>query len=299
MKLYNKSVEKKQPNFLIIGAMKCATTSLCAYLRQHPDIFVADPKDIYFFSNDEFYEKGWEWYVIKFQGVTDEKAIGEGTDNYSKQYEFPAAPSRINKHLPDAKLIYIVRNPVNQVMSTWVHLNVMNGLNTPFNKALLERKLFFDNCNYLKQINAYYDFFPKEKIQVCFFEDMIGDLQGFLANRFDFLEVDPTFHVPDLEARNTKERRFGDRLVTRGLRKIPCAQDLLGKSPSGIKNIFRPLFQWRHSKNPTWNKATANKFLEKLGEPTCEFLTQHGKAKDYWDIRNTLNKYGKPSHEFY
>ena len=51
-----------KPNFLVIGAMKCGTTSLCSLLDQHPDIFMSNPKETYFFSNDEVYQKGLKCY---------------------------------------------------------------------------------------------------------------------------------------------------------------------------------------------------------------------------------------------
>ena len=269
--------------------MKCATTSLCAYLRQHPEIFVADPKDIYFFSNDQYYSKGWDWYLEKFKNTYRAKAIGEGTDNYSKQYEFPESPHRIKRHLPYVKLIYTVRNPVIQVESTCTHLAVRNGEKYSFNEAITSRKLYFDNCNYLKQIQAYYDIFEKEQIYVCFFEDMIRDIKGFLSNCFTFLGVDATFRIPDISARNTKEKRYGDRNITKILRPMPGAHWLVTRCPDAFKNKLRQFFQWRQTKKPMWSDGAKQEFLAHLTGPTRDFLKQHNKPQDYWDLEKAFN----------
>ena len=80
---------RMKPNFLVIGAMKCGTTSLCSLLGQHPDIFMSNPKETYFFSNDEVYQRGSSWYESIFLGSENKIAIGEGSTNYSKKYIFP------------------------------------------------------------------------------------------------------------------------------------------------------------------------------------------------------------------
>ena len=92
-----------KPNFLVVGAGRCGTTSLCYYLEQHPDVFIYEQKETEFFNSDRFYNKDWPWYESLFEKGKGHKAVGEGTVNYSKQYRYPKAEPRIVHHLPDVR----------------------------------------------------------------------------------------------------------------------------------------------------------------------------------------------------
>lgn len=274
-----------KPNFLIIGAMKCGTTSLSAYLRQHPDIFVPDPKDIYFFSNDEIYAKGWDWYISHFKDADACTAIGEGTDNYSKKWEFPNTAKRIKKHLPDTKLIYITRNPIRQIESAWSHLCVMNGERLPFEEAIFQRKFYIDNCRYLNQVNVYRELYPEHNIKVLFLEDLIRYTDAVLEDVFRFLGVRADYKIQDKSARNTRAGRYGDRLFTQYIRKIPGTENLVNYIPENLKSVSRPFFKWHMKHRPEW-KTVKKKFIDIIREETIDFLTAYGKPKTYWNLES-------------
>ncbi len=73
-----------KPNFLVIGAMKCATTSLCDIFAQHPQMFVCTPKEPEFFCDDKVFARGWPWYESLFTAGTNKLAVGEGSTSYTK-----------------------------------------------------------------------------------------------------------------------------------------------------------------------------------------------------------------------
>lgn len=79
------------PNYLVIGASKCATSSLCANLGQHPDVFMTHPKEPSFFSHDPIYARGWDWYLSLFEDAGDVSARGEGSTSYTKAFAHPHA----------------------------------------------------------------------------------------------------------------------------------------------------------------------------------------------------------------
>ena len=108
-----------KPNFLVIGAQKSATTTLCDLFSQHPDVYISNPKEPHFFAKNEVYAKGWDWYKKLFSNAGKAKAIGEGSTGYTMHVVFPNAPSRISRDLPNAKLIYIVRHPIRRIESDW------------------------------------------------------------------------------------------------------------------------------------------------------------------------------------
>ena len=108
------------PNFIVIGAPKCGTTTLCHLLAQHPQVFMCTPKEPAFFSREEIYQRGLAWYESLFEPGRDKKLRGEGTTGYTASLSDVVASSRIAQHLPDARLIYCVRHPIRRIESIWM-----------------------------------------------------------------------------------------------------------------------------------------------------------------------------------
>lgn len=110
------------PDFYIIGAAKSGTTSLHAILDKHPGIFMPETKEPEFFARDDIYEKGIGYYADLFAEATDSQLIGEASPIYSMSPYFPNTASRIRKHTPDAKFIFIMREPVSRAFSVYGQL---------------------------------------------------------------------------------------------------------------------------------------------------------------------------------
>ena len=203
------------PNFLIIGAAKSGTSSLYMFLMQHPEIYMSPTKEPHFFSfdNESKMTQGpgdpiheaitdFDAYQAQFDGVTNEKAIGEASTSYLYR---PEAPGRIHAILPDVKLIAILRDPADRAFSAYMHV-VRDKRETAknFAEALsLEetRKAagwepiwhFTSVGHYYEQLQRYYELFTPEQIRVYLFEDLINNHAESLANIYDFLGVDPGF----------------------------------------------------------------------------------------------------------
>ncbi len=96
--------ERRLPDFLIIGAAKTGTTSVCNYLRRHPDLFFPEDSEPQFFSHDENCTKGLDWYASLFDGVTDRQRCGEKSTAYTRWPECPDVPRRIAEVMPEVKL---------------------------------------------------------------------------------------------------------------------------------------------------------------------------------------------------
>jgi len=107
-----------KPDFLIIGAQKCGTSSLFHYLGQHPDLILPSLKEIQFFSLE--YSMGWNWYKNQFpqKPFFKRKLTGEASPYYLFH---PLVPARVTKHLPKVKLIVMLRNPVDRAYSHFWH----------------------------------------------------------------------------------------------------------------------------------------------------------------------------------
>ncbi len=126
------------PNFIIGGAQRSGTTTLWTIFKDHPQIFMPkqwlpEPK---FFSEDSEYVCGLEHYAEHFEGSEGYKAIGEKSVNY---LESMPAMMRIRKDLPNIKMVFILRNPIDRAYSQWKY-STKNGLeNRSFIQAIQEK----------------------------------------------------------------------------------------------------------------------------------------------------------------
>ena len=208
-------VEKK-PNFIIIGAMKSATTSLYTYIKQHPDIFMTKVKEPMFFNNFQ-QENNYnilgsksnksttlEEYLAMFKDAKNEKAIGEASPAYIYNEN---APYLIKEHLPDVKIIAILRQPTDRAYSNFLHTKRADRENVnSFEQAIkIEKERISDNWSplyhyiqkgfYSVQLKRYYNLFPKENIKVYLFEDVVKNPKETLKDIFKFLNVDENIEI--------------------------------------------------------------------------------------------------------
>jgi hypothetical protein len=173
-----------QPDFLVIGAMKCATSTICAYLEDHPEIFMVANAEPKFFSHDENWVKGPDWYGRFFEKRTGERLRGEGSNDYSHTAIYPHSVERIAEFCPDARLIYIVRHPVQRVVASWIQKRANQGdkVAPTLDRAVVEQPdLFIDESLYWRQISRYRAHFPDDRIFIGFMEDLKADAPAFMA----------------------------------------------------------------------------------------------------------------------
>ena len=206
----------KKPNFIVIGAMKAATTSLYTYLKKHPEIFMTKVKEPMFFNNFQ-QENNYkilgkkrkkpttlEEYLTMFKDVKNEKAIGEASPAYIYNQK---APQLIKEHLPNVKIIAILRHPTDRAYSNYLHAKRADRENSDtFQEAIeVEKKKIKDNWSplyhyiekgyYSVQLKRYYQLFPKENIRVYLFEDVVKNTKETLKDIFKFLEVDENVEI--------------------------------------------------------------------------------------------------------
>jgi hypothetical protein len=202
-----------KPNFIIIGAMKAATTSLYTYLKQHPDVFMTSIKEPKFFNNlnkDSGFKlqgKGFvkiktlEQYQNLFQEAINEIAIGEASPSYIFDENCHIL---IKKILPRVKIIAILRQPVDRAYSNFLHAKRADKeKDTDFEKAFTEENemlrkgikthYYLEKGFYYKQLKRYYDVFPTEQIKIILFEDMIKSPEKITREIFEFLNIDSSF----------------------------------------------------------------------------------------------------------
>jgi hypothetical protein len=278
--------EPRLPNFLVIGAAKCGTTTLCDLLGRHPDVYVHPKKELDFFCFDDRYARGLDWYAGRFARAGDARAVGEGSPNYAKLSKHPQAVERIARDLPEAKLIYMVRHPLRRMESAWLHARRAGHRSSrSFTRTVRTQASYVDTSLYGKHLDAYRRHFPDDRILVIFLDDLDADPEGTLERCFRFLGVDPAFRVEGIgERRNTSRGQRVDGLVMDVLRAIPGFRRFERRAPRGWRRFRRRFLQTELRNAPEWDDATRRWALERIAEPTARFLESQGKPRDFWDL---------------
>jgi len=212
------------PNFIVIGAMKAGTTSLFQYLKLHPEISMSKIKETNFFVDSHF-SKGIEWYKNQFPN--DNKVKGEACTNYTKYPVNKGVPERIYQTVPDVKLIYILRDPIERLLSQ-VHHSILKGNEDEEDYQL---KLYNPGCHYINcsryymQLEQYFPYFSKDQMLILTAEELKNDTPGTLQKIFSFLELTQTdFYSPEYEKKkhtSSGRRKIQPALLRKALRKTP------------------------------------------------------------------------------
>lgn len=209
------------PDFFIIGAAKAGTTSLYKALSQHPELFFSSPKEPEFFARDDLYNDGLEGYRQLFEKASPHQKVGEASTLYSLTPHFPRTAERIRTHVPDAKFIYVMRQPVERAYSYYVQIlkNYRNAtgdreIHRSFEDCILpdrharacnRDKVFADfdahlpdvpelmlsGSEYVLQIQSYLEHFNRDQILFLKFEDYRTRPESVLQQITNFIGVSP------------------------------------------------------------------------------------------------------------
>lgn len=233
------------PNLVIIGAMKSGTSSLHRYLDAHPDIFMSRKKELKFFvarRRSSKWSKSLDWYRAQFEEGAGCRVIGESTPEYSKQLIYPGVPGRMHSVIPRARLVYILRDPIERMVSHYVHLFGNRKESRSLEDALLSRShnKYVDASLYHLQLERYLEFYPRSQIFVTSLEGLVNEPVATMQSLFRFVGVDDTFssdifarvyHASSSKRRQTDfDRRLGSLFPDawmRGLRRTPIVSSLL------------------------------------------------------------------------
>jgi len=186
------------PDTLIIGAMKCATSSLHQYLAAHPDIAASTPKELDFFLAGRYAELGEAWYRRQFCTPPGALRALESSPNYTKRHEDPGVARRVAGLVPDAKLIYVLRDPLKRIESHYVHSVGAGRIRVGFDEALADiaGSRLVQTSRYWWQLSAFLEHFPAEQIRVVSYERLASHPDAVVDEVLGFIGLDPGFRDP-------------------------------------------------------------------------------------------------------
>ena len=180
-------------NLFVVGAMKSGSTTLHDYLSEHRDIFMSPVKEPGFFVPEIWGDRGADEYLALFRNVHKEKYIGESSTDYTKQPTYKNVANRIFQYNSEAKIIYIVRNPVLRTISHYYHNKrdlERHAEIRPIIKAIESDVTYTAYSNYAMQIKPYIVKFGFHNVMVLTLESLIAEPEKALRKIFNWLEVD-------------------------------------------------------------------------------------------------------------
>jgi hypothetical protein len=236
------------PTFFIIGAAKAGTTALYSYLDLHPEIEMSPIKEPDFFADPNGYlpfgrVSSLAAYERLFKG--DAKAAGEASHTYSVYPLHSGVPDRIHQLVPDARMIYLVRDPVDRLQA-WYRQNASWQRLGPPREALGDLRdpnnEYIRGGMYMSQIERYVPVFGADRLLVIDQTDLLTRRRETLEGLFAFIGVAPDFWTPAFEeAHNLSSERVH---MSRGIRRIvnsPKTHAFRERLPSGIEETLRRL----------------------------------------------------------
>lgn len=208
MEVEYKGRQYRLPDFLIIGLGKCGTTTLADYLGMHPEVGMSAIKEPHFFSYDFVFKRGIPWYATLFNQCRGARVLGEASTSYSRIHQHPAVLQRIHDVLPKSKIIMMVRNPLDRIVSAYIE-----WLATPdheqtygsINEALLGMPTFIEASRYWTIYSVYARQFGAKNVHIVWFDDLLGQQNRVFEVVCKFLGVNE-FLPPEAESIQSNAR---------------------------------------------------------------------------------------------
>jgi hypothetical protein len=234
------------PNLLVIGAAKAGTTTLSHYLAVHPQIYMA-PDELHFFDLDSNWLRGLDWYAEHFSGARDEKIVGEKTPAYTRYPHRPAAAPRAATAVPDARLIYVVRDPVERIRSHVIHEMRHGRERRRFADAALNNPLYVDASRYAMQAHRWLERFPRASLLIVESERLHAQTAATMREIYEFLDVDASFEPPPAHLNNASVALQSSPTSQR-LRGHAAVRALTALTPRTLRDSVKDrLRRWEHA----------------------------------------------------
>ncbi len=272
------------PNVVVIGAQKCGTSGLHYYLSLHPEISMSRPKELNFFIEERNWPRGVDWYRRHFDPGA--RVRGESSPNYTAYPQHEGVSERMHDLLPDARLIYLVRDPLERIAAHWVHNYAKRRERGTLRETLTHPQTsYIERSRYHMQIERFLRFYDRERVLVIEQDDLRGHREATLRSVFEFAGVDPEFTHPRFsdERHQTSRKMRSSRLAirlerasrSRGGKVLPSS---LWLGLDAVLPLRRPI------ERPDVRAALGTEDLELLREDAERLRALTGRDFEHWSI---------------
>lgn len=254
------------PDFIMIGAAKAGTTSMHHYLGAHPEISMSEPKETNFFTRAD-YVQALDWYLSCFPDAPGLR--GEASPKYANFPNYKHVPERIFELVPQAKLLFIVRDPVERTTSQYWHRyfnrSESRDIDTVFTELDDEDETMIAESKYAMQLEQYLPYFPLSQIMIIDNRTLRDARDATMHSVFSFLGVDPDFSSAAFD------KKIKD--SSRTVRFSPLAKQLHDSAPARLGRRYLP----RHVREPIFERA--RRVLSPTGTVTQSRMSPEVRAK--------------------
>ncbi len=264
-----------RPDFIIIGAMKCATSTIHDQLSHQLGVSMSEPKEPNFFSDDAHWRMGISWYESLFASMPSADLKGESSTHYTKLPTYPLCAKRVHDWVPDAKLIYVMRDPIDRIVSQYIHewsVHVIEA-DCSIDRAIREYPMLVEYSRYAMQIEPYIELFGFDAILPVFFERVMCDPQAELERIARHIGYASKVRWHDDEAKNVssqRQRRSPALNAVLDVRLIQMARRTL--IPESIRSKIRS--RWSMNERPKLSDDSLAYLYEQL-DPDLALLGKH------------------------
>ena len=243
----------KKANLFVVGAQKSGTSSLHYYLKHVRAINMSDAKETFFFTQNNWQD--FDSYHQYYQNTDSAKYYGESSTAYTMQPAYPNIAPRLYEYNRQAKLIYIVRDPVERAISNyWWNVQLCQETRPPL-QAIKSNLQYQQTGDYAFQIRPYLDLFDQNQLKFVLFEDLKQSPQQIISQICDWLEIDYDIHTQDIFSvvrRKTAQNieQIDTATLMGKLRASKVWQNYLRNFvPDNVRQIGRPLATQTLDKN--------------------------------------------------
>jgi hypothetical protein len=292
-------VSPERPNLFIVGAMKSGTSTLHTLLGEHPEIFMSEPKEPCYFIDLEHLEsparevvESWgfwrseESYLEIFREAGEARFIGESSTNYSKRPKMPGAPERIAAFAPEARILYIMRDPVERTISHYWHAVGQRKERRDLVTALMEEPHYREVSYYAYQLEPYLRLFGRDRVHTITLEQLRSNAPTSLEEIFGWLEVDSEFAPPDHDRRENVTPAEVERVRGEGnldaFRQSPLWNRIGPLIPPVIRKLGRALAAERVDRSEEDAEQAAEILRPRQLEETAELTELLGRTFEEW-----------------
>ena len=288
------------PNLIVIGAAQCGTSALHYYLDLHPEIHMSNPKELNFFVTDldlprapfaplpplrlphwpvSSWPRGVDWYASQFPASA--RIRGESSVSYTLPW-CPAIAERMASVVPEAKLILLVRDPVERLVSQYLNYRALRHERRPLAEAVSgSANAYVARSRYAANLRPFLERFPRSRIHLDRQEALLGRRRETMRRIFAFLEVDEGFWSPSMERlRNTSRRKGRAYRLAERLERRPIVAPLYRLRPEAKWRIERLVARDRRAAaRPVVEPALRRRLVEELESDIVELEQLTG-----WDL---------------
>jgi len=281
---------QRKPDLFVIGAMKSGTTYLNKLLDAHPAIFMCSPEEPSYFVDPKqlriLWPEAWdlgfwrdeEHYLRLFRSSGDAAVLGEASTNYTKRPLISGVPERIHTFNPDARFIYLLRDPVQRTLSHYWHMVRYHAERRPMLEAIRTDSQYLDVSNYAMQLTPYLELFGASRVMVVTFEQLTRNPAMTMRQVYDWLGVDGAeVDIPGLDVAENVTPEVLRMAAWRGvLQHVRRSRPFRLLTPSLPRTLRERAVQFatHHVDRRTFDASQATNFLRPLQTRQTESLTR-------------------------